>query len=88
MQPKTVSGIRESIELKDYKLAETEVPKVAKAVSDEAQFVDGMATELEKLACTRSVGWDLILRPNSRMKMREGLPPPSSAPASEKATSY
>jgi N-acetylated-alpha-linked acidic dipeptidase len=47
--PKTVSGIRESIELKDYKLAESEVPRVAKAVSDEAAFVDSMATELEKL---------------------------------------
>jgi len=47
--PKTVSGIRESIELKDYKLAEEEVPKVAKAVSDEAAFVESMATELEKL---------------------------------------
>jgi N-acetylated-alpha-linked acidic dipeptidase len=48
--PKTVSGIRESIELKDYNLAEAEVPKVAKAVSDEAAFVESMATELEKLA--------------------------------------
>jgi IMP cyclohydrolase len=48
--PKTVSSIRESIELKDYKLAEKEVPRVAKAVDDEAAFVDGMATELEKLA--------------------------------------
>ncbi|HEY4900012.1 MAG TPA: transferrin receptor-like dimerization domain-containing protein [Terriglobales bacterium] len=49
-QPKTVSGIRESIELKDYILAEAEVPKVAKAVSDEAVFVDGIAAELEKVA--------------------------------------
>ncbi len=49
-QPKTVSGIRESIELKDYSLAEAEVPKVAKAVSDEAVFVDGIAAELEKIA--------------------------------------
>jgi len=48
--PKTVSGIRESIELKDYKLAESEVPKVAKAVNDEAAFVEQMATELEQLA--------------------------------------
>jgi len=48
--PKTVSGIRESIELKDYKLAEKEVPRVAKAVDDEAAFVDSMATELERLA--------------------------------------
>ena len=48
--PKTVSGIRESIELKDYKLAEAEVPRVAKAVSDEAVFVDGIAAELEKIA--------------------------------------
>jgi N-acetylated-alpha-linked acidic dipeptidase len=47
--PKTVSGIRESIELKDYKLAESEVPRVAKAVSDEAEFVESMAGELEKL---------------------------------------
>ena len=47
--PKTVSGIRESLELKDYKLAEEEVPKVAKAVSDEAAFVESMAVELEKL---------------------------------------
>ena len=38
--PKTVSGIRESIELKDYKLAESEVPRVAKAVNDEAAFVE------------------------------------------------
>jgi N-acetylated-alpha-linked acidic dipeptidase len=48
--PKTVSGIRESIELKDYKLAEQEVPRVAKAVNDEAVFVEQMATELEKLS--------------------------------------
>lgn len=48
-QPKTVSGIRESIELKDYKLADNEVPRVAKAVSDEAAFVDGIAAELEKM---------------------------------------
>jgi N-acetylated-alpha-linked acidic dipeptidase len=48
--PKTMSGIRESIELKDYQLAEQEVPKVAKAVSDEAAFVEQMAVELEKLA--------------------------------------
>ena len=47
--PKTVSGIRESIELKDYQLAEEEVPKVAKAVSDEAAFVEQMAVELENL---------------------------------------
>jgi N-acetylated-alpha-linked acidic dipeptidase len=47
--PKTMSGIRESIELKDYKLAESEVPRVAKAVNDEANFVDSVATELEKL---------------------------------------
>jgi N-acetylated-alpha-linked acidic dipeptidase len=47
--PKTVSGIRESIELKDYKLAESEVPRVAKAVNDEAAFVEQMALELEKL---------------------------------------
>jgi N-acetylated-alpha-linked acidic dipeptidase len=49
-QPKTVSGIRESIELKDYKLAESEVPRVAKAVNDEAAFVEQMAVELEKIA--------------------------------------
>ena len=48
--PKTVSGIRESIELKDYKLAEQEVPRIAKAVNDEAVFVEQMATELEKLS--------------------------------------
>ena len=48
--PKTVSGIRESIELKDYKLAEHEVPRVAKAVNDEAVFVEQMATELDQLA--------------------------------------
>ena len=48
--PKTVSGIRESIELNDYQLAEEEVPKVAKAVSDEAAFVEQMAVELEKLS--------------------------------------
>ena len=48
--PKTVSGIRESIELKDYKLAESEVPRVAKAVNDEAAFVEQMAVELEKIA--------------------------------------
>jgi len=48
--PKTVSGIRENIELKDYKLAEQEVPRVAKAVNDEAAFVEQMATELEKLS--------------------------------------
>ena len=48
--PKTVSGIRESIELKDYKLAEQEVPRVAKAVSDEAAFVEQMAAELENAA--------------------------------------
>jgi N-acetylated-alpha-linked acidic dipeptidase len=48
--PKTVSGIRESIELKDYKLADQEVPKVAKAVSDEAAFVEQMATELDQIA--------------------------------------
>lgn len=48
--PKTVSGIRESIELKDYKLAESEVPRVAKAVNDEAVFVEEMAVELEKIA--------------------------------------
>ena len=47
--PKTFSGIRESIELKDYQLAEEEVPKVAKAVSDEAAFVEQMAVELENL---------------------------------------
>ena len=47
--PKTVSGIRESIELKDYKLAEEEVPRVAKAVNDEAIFVEQKAVELEKL---------------------------------------
>ena len=47
--PKTVSGIRESIEQKDYTLAEAEIPKVAKAVSDEAAFVDSVAAELEKL---------------------------------------
>ena len=47
--PKTVSGIRESIELKDYALAEQEVPKVAKAVSDEAAFVEMIATQLEQL---------------------------------------
>ena len=48
--PKTVSGIRESIELKDYKPAESEVPRVAKAVNDEAVFVEQMAVELEKIA--------------------------------------
>jgi N-acetylated-alpha-linked acidic dipeptidase len=48
--PKTVSGIRESIELKDYQLAEEEVPKVAKAVSDEAAFVEQISVELEKLS--------------------------------------
>jgi N-acetylated-alpha-linked acidic dipeptidase len=48
--PKTVSGIRESIELKDYKLAESEVPRVAKAVSDEAGFVESIAKELEQLS--------------------------------------
>ncbi|HET9697990.1 MAG TPA: transferrin receptor-like dimerization domain-containing protein [Terriglobales bacterium] len=48
--PKTVSGIRESIELKDYKLAESEVPRVAKAVSDEAAFVESIAKELEQLS--------------------------------------
>jgi N-acetylated-alpha-linked acidic dipeptidase len=50
--PKTVSGIRESIELKDYKLAESEVPRVAKAVNDEAVFVEQMAVELDKLAAS------------------------------------
>jgi len=48
--PKTVSGIRESIELKDYPLAEHEVPRVAKAVNDEAIFVEQVATELDKMA--------------------------------------
>ena len=48
--PKTMSGIRESIELKDYKLAEAEVPRVAKAVNDEAIFVEQIATELDKMA--------------------------------------
>ena len=48
--PKTMSGVRESIELKEYKLAEEEVPKVAKAVNDEAVFVEQVATELDKLA--------------------------------------
>jgi N-acetylated-alpha-linked acidic dipeptidase len=48
--PKTVSGIRESIELKDYQLADSEVPRVAKAVNDEAAFVEQMATELEQMA--------------------------------------
>jgi N-acetylated-alpha-linked acidic dipeptidase len=48
--PKTVSGIRESIELKNYSLAEQEVPRVAKAVSDEAAFVEQIAEELEKMA--------------------------------------
>jgi N-acetylated-alpha-linked acidic dipeptidase len=48
--PKTVSGIRESIELKDYQLAEQEVPRIAKAVSDEAAFVEQMAVELEGLS--------------------------------------
>jgi N-acetylated-alpha-linked acidic dipeptidase len=48
--PKTVSGIRESIELKDYTLAEQEVPRVAKAVNDEAAYVEQIAAELEKLA--------------------------------------
>jgi N-acetylated-alpha-linked acidic dipeptidase len=52
--PKTVSGIRESIELKDYKLAENEVPRVAKAVSDEAAFVESIASELDKLATPNS----------------------------------
>jgi N-acetylated-alpha-linked acidic dipeptidase len=51
--PKTVSGIRESIELKNYKLAESEVPRVAKAVNDEAAFVDSIAAELEKLTTSR-----------------------------------
>ncbi len=50
--PKTVSGIRESIELKDYKLADTEVPRVAKAVNDEAVFVEQMATELDQIAAS------------------------------------
>ncbi len=48
--PKTLPGIRESIELKDYPLAEEEVPKVAKAVNDEAVFVEQIATELDQLA--------------------------------------
>jgi N-acetylated-alpha-linked acidic dipeptidase len=47
--PKTMSGIRESIELKEYKLAENEVPRVAKAVNDEAAFVESIAAELETL---------------------------------------
>jgi len=51
--PKTVSGIRESIELKDYKLAEQEVPRVAKAVNDEAVYVEQIATELDKLAAAK-----------------------------------
>jgi N-acetylated-alpha-linked acidic dipeptidase len=45
--PKTMSGIRESIELKDYALAESEVVKVAKAVEDEAKFLDQMTSELQ-----------------------------------------
>jgi len=45
-----MSGVRESIELKDYPLAEEEVPKVAKAVSDEAAFVEKVAMELEGLS--------------------------------------
>ena len=48
--PKTMSGIRESIELKNYKLADSEVPRVAKAVNDEAVFVEQMATELDQMA--------------------------------------
>ena len=48
--PKTMSGVRESIELKDYPLAEQEVPKIAKAVSDEAGFVESMASQLEQLS--------------------------------------
>ena len=50
LPPKDVSGIRESIELKDYKLADSEVPRVAKAVNDEAAFVEQMATELDQIA--------------------------------------
>jgi N-acetylated-alpha-linked acidic dipeptidase len=46
---KTIPGAREAIEQKNYKEAESEIGRVAKALEDETALIDSAASELEKL---------------------------------------
>ncbi len=50
---KTMPGIREAIEEKRYADAEAEVQRVAKALADEASWIDTTAGELEKATATQ-----------------------------------
>jgi N-acetylated-alpha-linked acidic dipeptidase len=46
---KTVPGVREAIEQKEYKEAETEVARVAKALDREAALLDSVSAQLEQI---------------------------------------
>jgi len=45
---KTMPGAREAIELKRYSEADGEIPRIAKALEDEAALIDSAAAELER----------------------------------------
>jgi len=47
--PKTMPGIREAIEQRHWKEADTEIARVAKVLENEAGLVDSVATELDSL---------------------------------------
>jgi N-acetylated-alpha-linked acidic dipeptidase len=45
---KTIPGVRESIEQKQWKVAETEIDRVANVLRNEANLIDSIASDLEK----------------------------------------
>jgi len=46
---KTIPGVREAIEQRDWKLADTEIVRVAKVLEDEAALIDSASAALEAL---------------------------------------
>ena len=50
--PKTLPGIREAIEERRYPEAETQIALVAQALTDEANYIDKLAKELESTSLT------------------------------------
>jgi N-acetylated-alpha-linked acidic dipeptidase len=45
---KTMPGVREALEQKDYAEAEREVVRVAEALTREAQLIDGLSKALDQ----------------------------------------
>jgi N-acetylated-alpha-linked acidic dipeptidase len=45
---KTIPGVRESIEQKQWKEAETEIGRVAGVLRNESNLIDSLASDLEK----------------------------------------